>query len=73
LWVNLPYGTEDNLKKMLNGKLIFLPIKKYIFPNFYFKIKVLDGQTDKTLFGIKSLIEGAIQVELKNNDFAEQV
>jgi hypothetical protein len=34
---------------------------------------VLDNQTDKTLFGIKSLIEGAIQVELKNQDFAEQV
>ena len=34
---------------------------------------MLDAQTDKTMFGIKSLIEGAIQVELKSPDFAEQV
>jgi hypothetical protein len=37
LWVNLPYGTEENLKKMLNGESIFFPFKKSIFFKFLFQ------------------------------------
>ena len=74
LWVCYPSCEEKQLNKFLESecKAFF---NSSVFRFFYFSLScsVCDGNQEKSLTALKCLFEGAIQMEMQNHEFGEQV